>query len=70
MRPKRAIVMKTSRLGASRKVSVAGIRTFAGRSMPGGGRSRVFSISVCKSVLPSRVTATRVRSLLRASFNS
>ena len=65
MLAKRAIAVKTSRLLASRKVSVAGIRTSCGRSRPGGGRSRGVSISVCKSVLPSRVTATRVRSLLR-----
>ena len=48
------MAVNTSRLLASRKVSDAGIFTPAGRSRPGGGRSRARSISVCSSVLPSR----------------
>ena len=40
--------MKTSRLLASRNTSEVGILTSAGRSRPGGGRSRVRSISVCE----------------------
>ncbi len=67
---KRAIVMNTSRLLASRKVSDAGIFTPAGRSMPGGGRSRERSMIVCSSVLPSRATAIFARSLLRVARSS
>ena len=67
---KRAIAVKTSRLLASRKVSDAGILTFCGRSRPGGGRSRVRSISVCSSVLPSRGDGDRRAQLVarRAQF--
>ena len=64
------MAVNTSRLLASRKVSEAGIRTFCGRSRPGGGRSRVRSMSVWSSVLPSRETATRARSLLRVERSS
>ena len=64
------MAVKTSRLLASRKVSDAGIFTPCGRSMPGGGRSRVRSMSVCSSVLPSRATATFARSLLRVERSS
>ncbi len=70
MPPKRAMVVSTSRLLASRNESEAGMRTLAGRSRPGGGRSRVRSMSVCSSVLPSRDTVTRVRSLVRVVFIS
>ena len=70
MLAKRAIAVKTSRLLASRNVSDAGIFTPGGRSMPGGGRSRVRSMSVCSSVLPSRATAIFARSLLRVARSS
>jgi len=63
----REIAVNTSRLVASRKVSDAGILTPVGRSMPGGGKSRVRSISVCSSVLPSRPTTTFARSLRRVT---
>ena len=66
----RAIAVNTSRLAASRKVSVAGILTFCGRSRPGGGRSRARSMIVCSSVFPSRAMATFARSLLRVARNS
>ena len=70
MPPNRAIVVNTSRLLASRKMSDAGILTFGGRSRPGGGRLRVRSMSVWSSVLPSRDTATLSRSLLRVDRSS
>ena len=66
----RAMPTKTSRLVASRKVRVAGMRTPCGRSRPGGGISRARSISDWSSVLPSRATCTFVRSLLRVFRSS
>ena len=50
---RRLMATKTSRLLASRNVSVAGIFTPCGRSRPGGAKSRARSISVCSSVFPS-----------------
>ena len=41
-----AMLVKTSRLAASRKSSVDGIRALVGRSSPGGAMSRVRSTSV------------------------
>ncbi len=64
------MAVKTSRLAASRNVSDAGILTPVGKSMPGGGSSRVRSMSVCSSVLPSRATAIFARSLFRVAFSS
>jgi hypothetical protein len=66
----RASAVNTSRLLASRKVTDAGSLASAGSSLPSAGRSLVRSIRLSSWVLPSRETATLLRSWLRTLSNS
>jgi hypothetical protein len=71
LRPEnRAMAVKTARLLAELKVSESGSVASAGRSSPGGGRSRVLSTSACSSVLPPRDTEILVRIRCRVSDHS
>ena len=58
LRPeKRAIAVNTARLLAALNTNESGSLASSGSSRPGGGRSRVRSTRVCRSVLPPREMA-------------